>query len=531
MTVSKDDWNYITGAPRVFDGKVIIGFGGADFAPTRGYVSTYAADTGKLLWRWYAVPGDPAVDKDETTRMAAKTWAGEQWKLGGGGTVWNAMTYDPETDTIFVGTGNGSPWNRRARSQDQGDNLFLCSIVALDAKTGRYKWHYQVNPGESWDFNAVMDMPLATLMIDGRPRKVIMQAPKNGFFYVIDRITGKLLSAEPFAKVTWASKIDLTTGRPVEAALARYPIGSTFEMWPSPAGAHGWYPMAFSPKTRLAYLPVIEKGAVFSDLGSANGAWRKLSPPGAGQMAAMITFPDTSGDTSRLDAWDPATQKRVWTHPTVGNQSGGVVATGGDLVFQGQLDGRFNAYAAGTGRLLWSFDAQAAVLAPPITYAVGGRQYVTVQTGMGGAGAMYGEDISRFGIDYRSQKRRILTFAIGGRAVLPPGAGALPRPLQDREYRADDASAARGAMLFGGRCVECHGLNAVSGGAAPDLRASNFLLSAEAFSAVVRGGALLPKGMPRFATLSAADAEDLRQYIRARAAVRREQTPAAALRH
>jgi quinohemoprotein ethanol dehydrogenase len=289
--------------------------------------------------------------------------------------------------------------------------------------------------------------------------------------------------------------------------------------------------MAFSPKTRLVYIPVIEKGAIFSDFRSQNGAWRQVSPPGSGQMAAMIAFPDGTGDTSRLEAWDPATHKPAWTQPTAGNQSGGVVATGGGLVFQGQLDGRFNAYAADTGRLLWRFDAKAPVVAPPITYLAGGRQYVSVQTGMGGGGAMYGEDITRFGIDYRTQRRRILTFAIGGSATLPPSVAVSLRPLADPQYEPDEASAARGAMLFGGRCVECHGINAVSGGSAPDLRTSDFALSPQAFGAVVRQGALLPKGMPRFDSLTATDAEDIRQYVRSRAAVWRDQAQGAASRH
>lgn len=208
MTVSPQDTNSITGAPHIFGGKVIIGFGGADLGPARGYVSTYDAETGKLLWRWHTVPGNPADGfENEAMRMAADTWAGEWWKDGGGGTVWNAMSYDPETDTVFIGTGNGSPWNHKARSQGRGDNLFLASIVALDGTSGRYKWHYQVNPGESWDYNATMDLALAEIEIGGRQRKVLMTAPKNGFFYVIDLLTGKLISAEPYAKVNWASKM------------------------------------------------------------------------------------------------------------------------------------------------------------------------------------------------------------------------------------------------------------------------------------------------------------------------------------
>src|SRR5665213_1801033 len=215
MTLDPNDngGRYITGAPRAFAGKIIIGHGGADVGSIRGYVTAYDAETGKQLWRFYTVPGNPADGfENKAMEMAAKTWSGPWWKYGGGGTVWNAMTYDAETDTIFLGTGNGSPWNRKIRSQGKGDNLFLCSIVALDAKTGAYKWHYQTNPGESWDYNAAMDMELADLTIDGKPRKVVMSAPKNGFLYVIDRTNGKLISVKKIAHVTWASRIDLRTG-------------------------------------------------------------------------------------------------------------------------------------------------------------------------------------------------------------------------------------------------------------------------------------------------------------------------------
>jgi quinohemoprotein ethanol dehydrogenase len=534
MTVDPDDWNYITGAPRVFDGKVIIGFGGADVGPARGYVSTYDAETGKLLWRWYAVPGNPAVDKDETTQIAAKTWKGEWWKLGGGGTVWNAMTYDAETDSILLGTGNGVPWNRRARSEDFGDNLFLCSIVALDAKTGKYKWHYQVNPGESWDYNANMDIALATVTIDGKPRKVAIQAPKNGFLYVVDRETGKLINADKIAKVTWATKIDMETGRPVETPDARYPDGKTFELWPSGSGAHSWVPMAMSPKTGLVYIPVLEKAALYTEKGFDVANWQKHQPLGSGQTAAIVMFAhpkDPLADTSRLDAWNPATMKRVWSVPTVGAQAGGVVATGGNLVFQGQLDGSFNAYAADSGRKLWSFDAKAPVLGPPITYRVGTVQYVTVQTGWGTSAALVGEALQKYALDYRSQARRILTFAIGGTKALPSRPQVVVRPIDDPDYKVDAAAAQRGMIRFGGHCTQCHGVNAVSGGAAPDLRASAIPLSEEAFNAIVRDGALLPAGMPKFAILDQKTIDDIRQYIRSRAADWRDGKTAASGGH
>jgi quinohemoprotein ethanol dehydrogenase len=439
MTVTKDDARYITGAPRVVGGKVLIGFGGADVGPTRGYVSAYDADTGHLAWRWFTVPGNPGDGfENDAMAMAAGTWYGEWWRYGGGGTVWNAMSYDPQTGTLFLGIGNGSPWNHKARSAGRGDNLFLCSIVALDLKTGRYKWHYQINPGESWDYNAAMDMALAEISINGHSRKVLLTAPKNGFFYVIDRTTGKLVSAEPFAKVNWASEIDVSTGRPIETPAARYPNGTTFVMWPGPIGAHSWHPMAFSRETGLAYIPVIEMAASWTDAGLNGEEWRRSSPLMTAQAAAAVDlFPPTDdplNGTSRLVAWDPLNQKPVWTAATPGPMGGGVMTTAGNLVFQGQLDGQFNAYAADSGRLLWSFSAQAPVLAPPISYRVKGRQYVTVLTGMGTSAGLLGEALAPFHIDYRTQARRVLTFVLNGHSILPPTHLVPPAPVGDPDY-------------------------------------------------------------------------------------------------
>ncbi|MET0545665.1 MAG: PQQ-dependent dehydrogenase, methanol/ethanol family, partial [Caulobacterales bacterium] len=412
QTLQPGDLRYITGAPRVFDGKVIVGHGGADSADIRGYVTTYDADTGKFLWRFYTVPGDPAKGfEDDAQKMAAQTWSGEWWKYGGGGNVWNAMTYDAETDTILLGTGNGAPWNHRVRSAGKGDNLFLCSIVALDAKTGHYKWHYQINPGESWDYNASMDMHLADLSIQGKPRKVIVTAPKNGFLYVIDRLNGKLISAEKIAKVTWADRIDVKTGRPVETADARFPDGKTFELWPSPMGAHTNLPSAFSPKSGLVYIAVGEQGIRLNDRNIDPAKWKRKAD-GVTDFALNAGYgepPMIMPATSALVAWNPISQKLAWKVPTPLFWNGGAMATAGDLVFQGQADGLFSAYKADTGERLWSMQAHGAVLAAPISYSVGGRQYVTVLTGMGLTAG-----INAFGLprrfDYRTQERRVLTF-------------------------------------------------------------------------------------------------------------------------
>ncbi|WP_158592305.1 PQQ-dependent dehydrogenase, methanol/ethanol family [Noviherbaspirillum sedimenti] len=518
QTTSKEDVRFISGPPRVFAGKVIIGHGGADTGATRGYVTTYDAETGKQLWRFYTVPGNPADGfEDETQAMAAKTWSGKWWEFGGGGTVWNAMTYDEESDTIFLGIGNGAPWNKKLRSPGAGDDLFLCSIVALDARTGKYKWHYQVNPGESWDYNAAMDMQLATLTIGGKPRKVLMQAPKNGFFYVIDRETGKLISAEPYAKVTWAKSIDLTTGRPVEAPNVRFENGTEFELWPSPLGAHNWLPMSFSPKTGLVYIPTLELGAVYNDKGIDLKNWRRREGGSNDNAVNVRIKAEPDGGVSYLQAWDPVTQKRVWKVETPGYWSGGTLASAGNLVFQGQADGKFNAYAAATGKRLWTYNTRGAAIAPPITYSVKGKQYVTVLSGFGTSYGLFGDASAKFGWDARSQPRRVLTFALDGKGKLPPAppfykAKATPDP----EFQPGASNITLGSTIYHQQCYICHGLEAISGGTAPDLRASMVPRVPEAFQQIVRGGAMTQTGMPGFENLSVDEVEGIRQYLRSR---------------
>jgi quinohemoprotein ethanol dehydrogenase len=517
VTVGKDDGRYITGAPRVFDGRIIIGHGGADNTSTRGYVTTYDAETGKQLWRFFIVPGNPADGfEDEAQKMAASTWGGQWWKNSGGGHAWNAFTYDPDTDTVFVGTGNGAPWNHRVRSAGKGDNLFLSSIVALNAKTGAYKWHYQVNPGDSWDYDAAMDMQIADLTINGMPRKVIIQAPKNGFLYVIDRTNGKLISAEKIAKVTWATKIDIATGRPAETRDARFPKGQDFELWPSTSGAHNWMPSAYSPRSGLLYVPLMESGVVINDRKYSAANWKR--DPGnafdeAFDMAGGIK--DPLQDTGWLLAIDPATQQVKWKFQNPTLRNGGLMATGGDLVFQGLGAAEtFNAYAAQSGKRLWSFATQAPVFSAPITYLAHGKQYVSILVGSGTVSGFFplpGKN------DAGSQRRRVLSFALGGKSVLPPQNIVEFRASADPEYRPDAALAQHGAEIYARGCMACHGGAAVSGGTAPDLRASSVPQSEAAFDRVVRGGALTAGGMPQFDEFSGTETAALRQYIRSRA--------------
>lgn len=513
MTIAKDDLRFISGAPRVFDGKVIIGHGGADAAATRGYVTTYNADTGERLWRFWLVPGKPGAKdgdaSDPTMDMAAKTWSGEWWKHGGGGTVWNSFTYDKETDTILLGTGNGAPWNQRVRSPGGGDNLFLCSILALDARTGRYKWHYQFNPGETWDYNASMDMHLADLVIDGKRRKVVIEAPKNGFLYVIDRTNGQLISAEHYVDVSWATGIDLATGRPREVPEARYPDGRRFILAPGPGGAHTWLPSAFNPLSRLVYLPASETSWSYNDRGIDRENWRFNDN---NEVQTAVNAAPNSIVGSRLVAWDPVAQKERWRVTTPGGWNGGILTTGGNLVFQGDSANQFSAYDARTGEKLWSFDAKVPVLAPPITYRAGNKQYVTVLSGIGtSVGIARGNLAAR--VDYRTQARRVLTFVLDGKGRLPPTPPARISYQDDPAFAPDPASAARGQEHFI-RCTVCHGAPGYSAGLAPDLASSTIPQSADAFDLIVRRGLLVANGMPQFPELNEEQLADLRQYIR-----------------
>lgn len=517
-TMTKDDNRFISGPPRVFDGMVVIGNGGADEAAIRGYATAYDAETGEQKWRFYTVPGNPADGfESKAMEMAAKTWSGEWWKYGGGGTVWNAITYDRESDTLYLGTGNGSPWNHKIRSEGKGDNLFLCSIVALNAKTGEYKWHYQINPGESWDFNAAMDMQLADLSIDGKPRKVLMTAPKNGFVYVIDRSNGKLISAKPFVTTTWAKSIDLKTGRPVEEPNIRYEDGPS-TIRPTPVGAHSWTPMAFSPQSGLIYIPAIDLEATFDDSGITAANWKRA--PGMALDYGVrldVGIPAGAKSLSYLVAWNPVTQKEAWRLPTPGHFNGGIMANGGNLVFQGHLDSTFTAYAANSGKALWNFDAKAPIVAPPISYLVNGRQYVTVIAGMGTSAGLFGPLLAPFGIDYRMQSRRVLTFALDGKATLPAKVAYKPQAVDDPDFKPNPAAFKAGETVFNMRCAVCHGGGAIAGGTAPDLRTSGTILSPETLSSIVHDGVLVPNGMPQFQELSAAELENIRTYLRTRA--------------
>ena len=499
----------ITGAPRVVKGKVIIGNGGAEYG-VRGFVSAYDAVSGKMVWRFYTVPGDPALPYEHPElREAAKTWKGDQyWKLGGGGTVWDSMAYDPDLDLLYVGTGNGSPWNREIRSPGGGDNLYLSSILAIRPDSGKLAWHYQVTPGDSWDFTATQQITLAELEIDGKPRKVLMQAPKNGFFYVLDRTTGKLISAEKFGKVTWAERVDLKTGRPVEAPGVRYEK-EPIVMWPSPFGAHNWHSMSFSPKTGLVYIPYQEVPGVYRNEGK-DFVSRKAFNTGSG--FADATDVPSAVVSGALLAWDPVKQKEAWKVPYPTHWNGGTLSTGGNLVFQGTATGQMHAYSADKGEPLWSYEAQSGIVAAPMTFEQGGRQYVAIMAGWGGVATLTGgESMNQPGMKNRS---RLLVFALDGKAQLPAVAPAAAK--SERVPPAVTADVTPGKQLYGQFCSVCHGMGTISGGLVADLRQSSDA-TREHFQQIVLQGLLKPAGMPSFEdSLKPADVEQIKLYVMSR---------------
>jgi len=522
QTLDPANGAFISGAPRAFSGKIVIGNAGGDFSPVRGYVSAYDAETGRQIWRFYVVPGKPGskdgAASDEIMDRAAKTWTGEWWKLGGGGNVWNSMTFDPELNRLYLGTGNAGPSNWKIRSPQGGDNLYTASVVALDADTGRYVWHYQTTPGDAWDYDSATDMTLATLNLQGRPHRVILHAAKNGFFYVIDRNDGRLISAEKLGRVTWAERVDLSTGRPVETPGARYRDQNVL-LWPSFQAVHHWTPQSYSPLTGLVYVPTLEMAFPFGDEGVDKHHWepKLLTPEFAGFTPGNSDVPADAGK-SILKAWNPVTQKEAWSIETPGISEGGTLATAGNLVIQGRADGHLHAYSADRGKDLWSFNAGVAVTGVPITYSWNARQYVTITSGpLNGATAAFGSVSARWGWASRGYPRRLLTFTLDGKAPLPPTpAPSFAKPLAAPEFKIDPALVEAGSREYV-RCVLCHGTGVVAGGNAPDLRASPVLLSATDFAAIVRDGSLVSRGMPQYAELSEAQLDSLRHFVRSKA--------------
>ncbi|PZN32636.1 MAG: PQQ-dependent dehydrogenase, methanol/ethanol family [Proteobacteria bacterium] len=512
LTVDRSERYSITGAPRVVQGRVLIGNSGAEFG-VRGYLSAYDAQTGELDWRFYTVPGNPADGfENDTMRRAAATWTGEWWTLGGGGTVWDSFVYDPVTDLLFIGVGNGSPWNARYRSPEGGDNLFLSSIVAVKPDTGEYVWHYQTTPWETWDYTATQPIVIADLEIDGSRRRVLMQAPKNGFFYVLDAATGKVLRADAYTEVNWADGVDLDTGRPRIRAQARYQAGKPFNALPGPQGAHAWHPMAYSPRTGLVYIPV--QRAWFPFVEDEDFQPQPVGYNLGVHLGAPLTYyrdhPDEPRDfVGYLKAWDPVAGREVWRGEENQGPTGGALATAGGLVFQGGGSSQeFRAYDARTGEKLWSMHAQTGVLAGPISYELDGRQYVAVSVGGNQAGGYYAPNYSR-----------LLVFTLDGKAQLPPTKTFVPRPLDPPPATASPEVVAAGRAKYSQYCAACHGENGQTRGAMfPDLTRTPLLHSQERFDQVVLKGALSARGMASFAqVLEPADTQAIRAFIVARA--------------
>jgi quinohemoprotein ethanol dehydrogenase len=497
----------VTGAPRVVDGRVIIGNGGAEFG-VRGFVSAYDWKTGERVWRTYTVPRDPSKGQEsKALEKAERTWTGDEyWKVGGGGTVWDSMAYDPELDLLYVGTGNGSPWSRYARSPGGGDNLYLSSILALDPDDGEIRWYYQTTPGDSWDFTATQHMILADLEIDGSPRKVLMQAPKNGFFYVLDRETGELISAEKYVTATWADRIDPETGRPVPTGTAEYRDGIALVM-PTAYGGHNWQPMSYSPQTGLVYIPAQEILGAYRfdrDYEHRPGEWNTANDF---TLFATLNRDVASG---HLLAWDPVRQREVWRHPHGLPWNGGTLATAGNLVFQGTADGRFLALRADDGRLLWqSHHADTGIIAAPISYQVGGVQYVAVVAGWGGVFAASGGDAAAAaGVESRGS---VLAYALIEENVTPDVIQAI--------MDARDPATKRGSDVFHSFCSRCHGATAVAAGVNPDLRHSIAGMDDDAFVALVQSG-LPGTSMPAFERwIPEEDIREIAGYLRYRARV------------
>jgi PQQ-dependent dehydrogenase (methanol/ethanol family) len=515
QTTDPDRPYTITGAPRVLKDLVVIGNGGAEFG-VRGYVSAYDAASGALRWRFFTVPSGPLGPHEHPElELAASTWPDDAaYEAGLGGTVWDSMAYDAELDLLYVGVGNASVYERELRSPGGGDNLFLASILALRPDTGRLVWHYQTTPGESWDYTATQHIVLADLEIEGKRRKVLLQAPKNGFFYVLDRATGELISARNYVPVSWATHVDRASGRPVERPEASWSRDRAY-VTPGPEGGHNWHPMSYSPRSGLVYVPTIRMAYLFIpdpsfryQRGRFNTGedWGGLQASVEGYARALRFCSPT-----QLLAWDPVGQREVWRVDFDTPVPGGVLSTAGDLVFQGNGGGEFTVYDALSGARLWSAPVGIGIMAAPVTYLAGGEQYVAVLAGVGGSAGIHFTSL-----DHRNEGR-ILAFKLGASVPLPPvspvPAGRVRAPPLD----ATQETIARGRTLYAEHCLRCHGIDAESSGLLPDLRHASPEVHAQ-WLEIVLGGTLAARGMASFAdVLRTDDAEAIHAYVISRA--------------
>jgi quinohemoprotein ethanol dehydrogenase len=502
----------ITGAPRIVKDKVIIGNGGSEYG-VRGYFSAYNLDTGELVWRFFTVPPRPGKPLEhEALAIAAKTWSPDSdWAAGLGGTVWDSMAYDAELDLLYVGVGNSSPYNRNVRSPGGGDNLFLTCILAVRPDTGELVWYYQTTPAENWDYTATQHMILTELNIKGASRKVLIQAPKNGFFYVLDRATGELLSAEKLGPINWASHVDMQTGRPVETGDGEWSKSTSFVM-PGPPGVHNWHPMSFNPQTGLVYIPTLENVWPYTadpDYLHRPGDFNTGEDWIAFHEGVKWTVPFCK--PSHLTAWNPAIGRPVWRvehdHPV----NAGVLSTGGGLVFQGNGAGFFAAYSAKDGTPLWRAEVGVGIMAPPVTYKVDGEQYIAVLAGIGGSPAINRQN---FANDNAGQ---VFSFKLDGKSPIPPVTARPVLPPAKAQIALGAKNIERGKDLYAKNCSRCHGPWARSTGWLPDLRYSSREVH-DAWESIVIGGAFKGKGMASFADrIDAADARAIQAFVLDRA--------------
>ncbi len=517
-----------TGAPRVAGGKVFIGSGGAEYR-ARGFIAAFDWETGEELWRWHTVPGNPDDGfENDAMELAAATWAGSWWELGGGGTVWDSITYDPQTNLVLFGTGNAEPWNPAANGRESADaegddNLYTSSIVAVNADTGEYVWHFQQTPEDRWDYDSNAQITLADVEIDGTPRHVVMHAPKNGYFYLLDAATGEFISGNPWVDINWSLGLDPATGRPQINPDARYEVtGGVWVGLPGAGGAHSWHPQAWSPATGLMYLPANLAGFPFAadndfeetELGFQTGI--------DGAATAMPPVPEVreaimAGTTGALVAWNPLTGEEAWRVDYAGPWNGGALATAGNLVFQGTATEELRAYNATSGEQLWSFATQSGVIAAPMTYSVGGEQYVAIMVGWGGVWDVAPGILSAKSGTPRNISR-LLVFKLGADGSLPAPPPLAERALDPPPFTGTEAQVTAGARTYARFCGTCHGDAVVAGALNPDLRHSMTINNFNAMKSIVIDGAFAHNGMVSFASdIDEEELENIRQYIIQRA--------------
>jgi len=524
----------VDGAPRIAKGRVIIGNGGAEFG-ARGFVSAFDAETGKLDWRFFTVPNpdnkpDGAPSDKILMSKAYNTWSEHgAWKQqGGGGTVWDSLIYDPVTDLVYLGVGNGSPWNYKYRSEGKGDNLFLGSIVAIRPETGEYVWHFQETPMDQWDYTSVQQIMTLDMPINGQMRHVIVHAPKNGFFYILDAKTGEFLSGKNYVYENWANGLDPKTGRPNYNPDALWTLtGKPWYGIPGDLGGHNFAAMAYSPQTKLVYIPAQQVPFVYTSQVGGFKAHPDSWNLGLDMNKIGILDDNKPEDKAAKDkfmadlkgwivAWDPQKQAPAFMVDHKGPWNGGILATGGGLLFQGLADGELHAYDSSNGQDLFHFPAQSAIIAPPVTYTAHGKQYVAVEVGWGGIYPFFLGAAARTS-GWTVNHSRVIAFALDGKDSLPPqnDKGFLPvRPPSNFEH----ASLKEGYFQFQTYCAACHGDNAISGGVLPDLRWSGAIRSAESFYNVVGRGALTAYGMDKFdKSMTPQQIETIRQFIIGRA--------------